>query len=164
VKQQTTTRDHLPLEGMTLPTKNSFSILSNDEIVVLAADMGVTISIENFHIVDIMKDLESARLALDKTKSARPPEQIEEVEPNVEIDSNDVPLLEWLDDDFEGEQFILVQSRKKRKETTRLENSAGTIQVRRSRRTTPSVYRCMSGGGQENPVPMKKIPRNKKVP
>jgi hypothetical protein len=38
----------LPLEGMTLPTKNSFSILSNDEIVVLAADMGVTISIENF--------------------------------------------------------------------------------------------------------------------
>jgi hypothetical protein len=48
VKQQTTTRDHLPLEGMTLPTKNSFSILSNDEIVVLAADMGVTISIENF--------------------------------------------------------------------------------------------------------------------
>jgi hypothetical protein len=36
------------LEGMELSTETSFSILSNDKISDLAADMGVEISLDNF--------------------------------------------------------------------------------------------------------------------
>jgi hypothetical protein len=56
------------LEGMELPTKNSFFVLGIDKISALAADMGVKISLDNFDTIDIMRDLEMARLALDKVK------------------------------------------------------------------------------------------------
>jgi hypothetical protein len=62
-----------------------------------------------------------------------------------EMEVNDVPLLEWLDDDSEAGQFILVQSRKKQ-----LENSAGVVNVR-SKRTTPSIYRDRGGGKKIQP-------------
>jgi hypothetical protein len=54
-----------------------------------------------------------------------------------------IPLLEWVDDDFENEKFTLVQSKKKKKRHIRfsLENSVEKPPVRRSRRNTPSVYR-----------------------
>jgi hypothetical protein len=61
------------LEGMELSTETSFSILSNDKISDLAADMGVEISLDNFDSIDIMKDLEMARLALNKAKCVKPP-------------------------------------------------------------------------------------------
>jgi hypothetical protein len=56
------------LEGMELPTKNSFFVVGIDQISALAADMGVKISLDNFDTIDIMRDLEMARLALDKVK------------------------------------------------------------------------------------------------
>jgi hypothetical protein len=73
--------------------------------------------------VDIMKDLEMSRLALAKAKCVKPPVPVIEEFSIDEVEVNDVPLLEWLEDDSEAEQFILVQSRKKRKRN-QLENSA----------------------------------------
>jgi hypothetical protein len=35
-----------------------------------------------------------------------------------EVQPEEVPLLEWLDDDEENEQYTLVQSRKKKKESS----------------------------------------------
>jgi hypothetical protein len=104
------------LEGMELPINNSFSILSNDKISAIPADMGVKISLDNLDIVDIMKDLEMARLALDTVKCVKPHVPIIEEYPVNEVEASDVPLLEWLDDDSEVEQFILVQSSKKRRD------------------------------------------------
>jgi hypothetical protein len=69
-----------------------------------------------------MKDLEMSRLALDKAKCVKPPVPVIEEFPIDEVEVNDVPLLEWLEDDSKAEQFILVQSRKKRKRN-QLENS-----------------------------------------
>jgi hypothetical protein len=100
------------LEGMELLTKNSFFVLGIDKISALAAYMGVKISLDNFDTIDIMRDLEMARLALDKVKCVKPPNLDLEENPISEVDVNDVPLLEWLDVDSEAEQFILVQSRK----------------------------------------------------
>jgi hypothetical protein len=94
------------LEGMEVPTNNSFSVLSNDTISVLAADMGVKISLDNFDTVDIMKDLEMARLALDKAKCVKcvkPPVPVIEECHIDEVEVNEGPLLEWLDDDSEAE-------------------------------------------------------------
>jgi hypothetical protein len=70
--------------------------------------MGVEISIDNFDTIDIMKDLEMARLALDKAKCVKLPNQVTEESPMNEMEVNDVPLLEWLDDDSDAGQFILV--------------------------------------------------------
>jgi hypothetical protein len=74
--------------------------------------------------------------------------------------SADVPLLEWLEKDSDDEQFTLVQSKKKKKKSSQLllENSVRTAPMRRSKRTTPSVYR--GKGGQESSIPlMKKVGR-----
>jgi hypothetical protein len=68
--------------------------------------------------------------------------------------STDVPLLEWLEKDSDDKQFTLVQSKEKKKKTSQLllENSVRTTPIRRSKRTTPSVYRRK--GGQEGCAPL----------
>jgi hypothetical protein len=141
------------LEGKNVPNKNSFSVLSSDIISQLAANMGVSVSEANFDTIDIMKDLECARQALDKVKFKKCPEPCDEIIPTDSIVNEEVPLLEWVDNDSEAEQFTLVQSRKKKKRNCAwLENSARELQVRRSKRTTPSL--CRDKGGQENSAPL----------
>jgi hypothetical protein len=63
----------------------------------------------------------------------------------------DIPLLKWVEEDSESEQFTLVQSRKKKKKHTQklLENPV-SLNLVRSQRIVPSVYR--NKGTQENPV------------
>lgn len=76
-------------------------------------------------------------------------------------------LLEWANADSDEENFILVQSKRKKKEQRKLKNSANskpienksTFCARRSKRTTPSVYRVHEG--QENPGP-NHLKQNKK--
>jgi hypothetical protein len=94
-----------------------------------------------------MKDLEIVRHALDKSK------RVPILDPNslVHVDEvapkDDIPLLEWLENDSESEQFTVVQSKKKKnlKSQILLENSVKSILIRRSKRTTPSVYRGSGG-------------------
>jgi hypothetical protein len=102
------------LEGI-LPNRNSFSILSNEAIAQLAANMGASMSEVNFDSIDIMKDLECAKQALDKTRIKRCPEPCEESILSDGDMVNEVPLLEWVDNDYEAEQFTLVQSKKKKR-------------------------------------------------
>jgi hypothetical protein len=56
------------MEGNSLSVSNSFVVLDNDIIVDLAANMGLAISINDFDILELMKDLELGRHDLDKTK------------------------------------------------------------------------------------------------
>jgi hypothetical protein len=56
------------VEGNLLVDKNSFALLDNDLIVDLANEMGVVISDKEFGTVDLMKDLEIARQALEMNK------------------------------------------------------------------------------------------------
>jgi hypothetical protein len=56
------------MEGNPLSVSNSFVVLDNDIIVDLAANMGLAISINDFDILELMKDLELGRHDLDKTK------------------------------------------------------------------------------------------------
>jgi hypothetical protein len=51
---------------MISPTSNSFFVLNNDVLADLARDMGVNIPEGNFYVIDMMKDLECARHALEK--------------------------------------------------------------------------------------------------
>jgi hypothetical protein len=142
----------IPFGGTSLNDQNSFVILGNDDIAALANDMGVEICLQHFDTIDLMKDLEVARHALEKQKISAPPESVVENK-NVELENIDVPLLEWLDDDSEVELFTIVQSRKKKKKQAQLqlENLVKNEPIRRSQRNVPSI--CRNRGGQENPIP-----------
>jgi hypothetical protein len=61
--------------------------------------MGVKIATENFDSIDIMKDLELARQALNKNIQIPCNEISEEVTPEEEVPYFEIPLLEWLDND-----------------------------------------------------------------
>jgi hypothetical protein len=63
-----------------------------------------------------MKDIEVARHAIDKVKEILVPDSNEVVAEPVAI-LDEIPLLQWLDDDSESEHFTLVQSRKKKRQS-----------------------------------------------
>jgi hypothetical protein len=109
-----------------------------------------------FDTIEIMKDLEIARYALDKSKESPIPNPNSMVHVDEMIPKEDVPLLEWLENDSEYEQFTVVQPKKKKnlKSQSLLEDSAKGVPIRRSKRTTPSMYR--GRGGQEGSAPMVK--------
>jgi hypothetical protein len=77
--------------------------------------MCVEINDMHFNSVNLMKDLEVARHALDKTKEIRHPELNMELREEESKPVDDIPLLEWLDDDSEAESFTLVQYKRKKK-------------------------------------------------
>jgi hypothetical protein len=59
--------------------------------------MGVTISHDQFDIVDVMKDLEIARHALDRVKK----KEVVDPNENNELETTqgeEIPMLEWLDE------------------------------------------------------------------
>jgi hypothetical protein len=90
------------LEGMSSLTNNSFSALDNEVIADLARDMGVNILEENFDVIDMMKDLECARHAMEKVKNKKIPISSEEIPPENEKEVSEIPLLEWLEADSES--------------------------------------------------------------
>jgi hypothetical protein len=68
-----------PLEGNSIPDQSSFAILSLDNIVNIAGEMGVVIPPEKFNKVDLLRDIEIARHALiNKQKLSTPDIEISE--------------------------------------------------------------------------------------
>jgi hypothetical protein len=108
---------------------------------------GVLIPPKNFDKADFLKDLEVARHTL-QVKQKLPIPNVDEVD-IINKDSNEgnVPLLEWLDDDSKNESFTLVQSKKKKKKQVKfiLKHPVGEPPIRRSKRSTPSVYKSVRG-------------------
>jgi hypothetical protein len=96
------------LEGTNLSDQNSFAILNNLDIMRLAARMGIHIDKNHFNTIDIMKDLECARHALEGR------EKVEVVNPNEGIEQkaldDDVEKLQlkWKEEDSESESFTIV--------------------------------------------------------
>jgi hypothetical protein len=130
-----------PREGLPQVTH-----LYNEKIVSLASGMGVKIATENFDSIDIMKDLELARQALNKHRQILCNEISEEVTLEEEVPYSEIPLLEWVDSDSQVEHYTLVPSiKKKKKRQTRLKNLVREFNIRRSKRTTPSIYRNIKG-------------------
>ncbi|TVU30204.1 hypothetical protein EJB05_21814, partial [Eragrostis curvula] len=107
------------LEGTNLNDDNSFSVLSNSDISLIANNMGITVNPVDFETVDIMKDLEIARHTILNKKEDNA--KIDKVDDDVVIQEmqsshSSMPLLlEWEKEDSEEEQFTLVKSRKKGK-------------------------------------------------
>jgi hypothetical protein len=87
------------VEGNPKAVSNSFALLDNYYIVDLVRDMGVMIYDKDFDIVDLMKDLEVARHALEKNKGKDVKHPDEYDEAIVADQQCEVPLLEWVDED-----------------------------------------------------------------
>lgn len=117
------------LEGNS-SSSNSFSILPIEEIVHTGSDMGIAVKHDNFATFDLLKTLEMAtddlyvkQCGQNETSKS----EIVETQP-----SADVPLqLEWLHDESSDiEDFILVESRKKRREKKKVLDSLHLIMQR----------------------------------
>jgi hypothetical protein len=111
--------------------------------------MGISISGDQFDSIDMMKDAELARHAVDLAKKKIGP-IVDEMVDECCDEPIDVPLLEWIEEDYELESFTLVQSKKKKKNLLKMkqEKKESKSPLRRSKRTTPSLYR--KDGGKEN--------------
>jgi len=94
---------------------NSFSILNNEEIVARSLYMGVNIDSCTFASIDMLKELENARIALAKKTNQK------NVLPEDNCPSPITSDGENLDPDgmSEFEDFILVTSKRNRKPTKR---------------------------------------------
>jgi hypothetical protein len=96
------------IEGTNLSDQNSFAVLDNDDIMSLASGMGVINSPDQLDKVDILKDIEIARHALENVSQKKVPDIEVVSEQPILNNPREDPLLEWLEDDPENEQFTLV--------------------------------------------------------
>lgn len=135
------------LEGTS--TSNKFSALPVKEIVNTAADMGISVSHDDFATFDLLKTLELARGDLHA-------KQCSHAEPSVldnsvaNSDSNEPLQLEWLHEkSSDVEDFILVESRKKRRENKK------SVKI--------SPPKAMKSKDQEQPGMLKKRGRPRKA-
>jgi hypothetical protein len=103
------------LEGNQTPAdSNSFSVLSNSEIVVRASMMGAKILDNKFSSIDLLGELECAREILENKQMYSVNDILLFIENNV---GEMTPLcMNWSDENEENvEGFILVESRKEKR-------------------------------------------------
>jgi hypothetical protein len=137
------------LEGNIPNNHNSFAISSNSEICKLVNYMGVSILPYQFDVIDIMRDLEVARHALDKTKRVELKNSNDFIqEEKIDVES-EIPLLGWKENDS-NQSHIPSPIKKQEDKHPLLENSIRGPCVRRSKRTSPSVYRDKGGQGSSS--------------
>lgn len=133
------------LEGNSKNPK-PISVLPIDEIIHITANMGVAINSEDFETFDLIRDLEKARDDLylkqceNKLKS-----QIETVE--IVENNNNLPELEWLDmESSESEDFMLVESRKERRESKKSRRFSPLVKSKKVDQEDPSHQKKKEGG------------------
>ncbi|KAG2582645.1 hypothetical protein PVAP13_6KG185730, partial [Panicum virgatum] len=99
------------LEGNNYTNSNSFSILSNDELVSRSISMGVNLDVSDYASIDILKNMENARISLINKQTLPTPI---DVQTNPPLDNTDVIDLEE-DPGSDFDDFILVTPRRSRK-------------------------------------------------
>jgi hypothetical protein len=107
------------LEGNHLNLKNSFAVLSNNELVSRSRKMGVNVGEVDLEKIDILKDLEKARANLKERINSKDKEDKEKNEENLPLE--EMKYLEWKSEDSGEENFHLVTSRRKKKNKRRMQ-------------------------------------------
>jgi hypothetical protein len=85
------------LEGNHLNLKNSFAVLSNNELVSRSRKMGVNVGEVDLEKFDILKDLEKARANLKERINSKDKEDKEKNEENLPLE--EMKYLEWKSED-----------------------------------------------------------------
>ena len=102
-------------EGITINSSNSFSILGHDDIIDKGIHMGVNLGSCDYESIDMLKDLENARLALhEKMKATVTSDSNTDKGMNLSQNEHedDINLLDWMEEGkSEEEDFVLVTLR-----------------------------------------------------
>ena len=124
-------------EGTSTNFSNSFSILDDDIIMSKGAQMGVHMDATDFESINMLKDLEIARLSLqEKTRLSTSSElnTEKEVDSHQEIQDSEQILLKWLvEEKSEDDDFTLVTPKRHRKSVRRLTLSGKRYQKKGSK-------------------------------
>jgi hypothetical protein len=107
------------LEGNLSKHQNSFAVLSNNEIIDRARNMGVRIENDIPEKCDLLRELEKARANLCEKDTKKGNEQEEKVSDNLPLE--EMRFIEWNSDSSDEDGYHLVTSRKQKKLKKRLQ-------------------------------------------
>ncbi|XP_066354675.1 uncharacterized protein [Miscanthus floridulus] len=142
------------LEGNS-STTNLFSVLSIDEIIHTTSEMGVVLDNNDFDTFNLLNDLENARNDLyQKQLDQKQKSQTDTVETEQKEGST------MQEESSEPEDFILVESRKKRRENRKNLKISPLKQGRRQDQEDPGLTK--KRGRKPCIAPSSRNPRNKK--
>lgn len=104
-------------EGNITNSNNSFSVLDNCEIVDRSMHMGIIIEENNFSAIDMIKDLEAARFALNKKQldTLKQGDQEDSETHKSDYENEGIITLEEWEDRSEEDDFTLVTPKRVRK-------------------------------------------------
>ena len=105
------------LEGNNIPaSKNSFDVLSDNELISRANKIGVEIPNDDFVVVDIIRELECARKELDDKKEDNNADKEQDNMIVTDVLGRNTPVnLEWLDqEEHIFERVSSVKPKKKK--------------------------------------------------
>jgi hypothetical protein len=101
------------LEGNHLKLKNSFAVLSNNELIVRAGKMGVETSRIDMEKIELIKDLEAARANMEnRMEDTHESAKIENIVP---LPLEEMKYIEWKSDSSDEEGFRVVSKKRSRK-------------------------------------------------
>jgi hypothetical protein len=100
------------LEGNSCIPEPIFSCLASKEIIDISKKMGVNINEQNMESIELLKEMELARQCLDQKKI----EILQKKDEDNMVKRNDEYIGNQTNEESETDDFILVQSRKKKRE------------------------------------------------
>ena len=120
-----TTGKKRPLEGNNILTSNSFSILDNNDIISRVINMGVPIADSDFDSINLLRDLEQARLSLNRKNVCNIEPVVEDTSLHNHVNENNddsvSDLVEWNDvASNASDDFILVTPKRNRRPPNKL--------------------------------------------
>jgi hypothetical protein len=101
------------LEGNHIKLKNSFAVLSNNELVIRAGKMGVETSRIDMEKIELIKDLETARANLENRMENI--HESSEKENMMPLPLEEMKYIEWKSDPSDEEGFRVVSKKRSRK-------------------------------------------------
>jgi hypothetical protein len=101
------------LEGNHIKLKNSFAVLSNNELVIRAGKMGVETSRIDMEKIELIKDLETARANLENRMENI--HESSEKENMMPLPLEEMKYIEWKSDPSDEEGFKVVSKKRSRK-------------------------------------------------
>jgi hypothetical protein len=99
------------LEGNSCIPEPNFSCLASKEIIDISKKMGVNINEQNMKSIELLKEMELARQCLGQKKT----KILQKKEVDNMVKRNDENFGSQVNEESETDDFILVQSRKKKR-------------------------------------------------
>jgi hypothetical protein len=97
------------LEGNHLKLKNSFAVLSNNELIVRAGKMGVETSRIDMEKIELIKDLENARANMENIMEDT--HESSEIENMIPLPLEEMKYIEWKSDSSDEEGFRVASKK-----------------------------------------------------